>query len=270
MSGCTRSGWVSPGLQNPRCFFRNRDEHMGMGLKDLVTERDCMRLVSCHILKESADSQMRRLFALKLRREREGRIGTGRSGSSSTPCTDLGQLLKKGEFLRKFGGQEGRAGIGFQAGPRKAWLAKGKRGERRMATVLCRQEHEERRLAKLYGLGVQNGWMKWGMLEELRGEQITAEKMLFTYSGRLLSFTLNSTLNTLPTPDNLCRWGKHDEPAASCGLCGKKGAGLGHILGGCRYVLDVENKVFLAGGAEDRYTWRHNNVLRCWANGVLP
>ena len=111
--------------------------------------------------------------------------------------------------------------------------------------------------------------MKWGMLEEFRGEQLSAEKMLFRYNRRLLSFTLNSTLNTLPTPDNLCRWGKQGDPSANCALCGQHGVRLSHILAGCPYVLEVENAIFKAGGREDRITWRHNNILRVLAGAIL-
>ena len=43
----------------------------------------------------------------------------------------------------------------------------------------------------------------------------------------------------------------------ACGLCGKKEVTLSHVLGGCDWVRETENKF----PREDRYTWRHNNVL---------
>ena len=66
---------------------------------------------------------------------------------------------------------------------------------------------------------------------------------------------VNSQTNTLPTPDNLRRWGLKRNVA--CGLCGKKEVTLSHVLGGCDWVRETENKF----PREDRYTWRHNNVL---------
>ena len=41
---------------------------------------------------------------------------------------------------------------------------------------------------------------------------------------------------------------------------------FGHIIGGCPWVLNVENNATLS---EDRYTWRHNNVLRVLCNAIV-
>jgi len=91
------------------------------------------------------------------------------------------------------------------------------------------------------------------------------EKVLTQYSDRLLSFVLNSQLNTLPTPNNLRLWGSAKN--LSCGLCGKSDSvTFGHIMGGCPWVLNVENKT---SPNEDRYTWRHNNVLRVLCNAII-
>ena len=93
------------------------------------------------------------------------------------------------------------------------------------------------------------------------------KKDLTQYSDRLLSFVLNSQLNTLPTPNNLRLWGSAKN--LSCGLCGKSDSvTFGHIMGGCNcpWVLNVENKTT---PSEDRYTWRHNNVLRVLCNAIV-
>ena len=37
-------------------------------------------------------------------------------------------------------------------------------------------------------------------------------------------------------------------------------------MGGCPWVLNVENKTT---PSEDRYTWRHNNVLRVLCNAIV-
>ena len=53
----------------------------------------------------------------------------------------------------------------------------------------------------------------------------------------------------------------------SCGLCGKSDSvTFGHSMGGCPWVLNVENKTT---PSEDRYTWRHNNVLRVLCNAIV-
>jgi len=79
--------------------------------------------------------------------------------------------------------------------------------------------------------------------------------LLYEYSDRLLKFVLNAQTNTLPTPDNLRRWGLKRNVA--CGLCGRKEVTLAHVLGGCEWVRQTEHNL----DREDRYTWRHNNIL---------
>ena len=60
-------------------------------------------------------------------------------------------------------------------------------------------------------------------------------------------FALNSTTNTLPTPDNLRRLNKR--VVSKCPLCSNTGT-LEHILNFCSISLN-----------QGRFTWRHNSVL---------
>ena len=100
---------------------------------------------------------------------------------------------------------------------------------------------------------------------EMECDDLSWKKVLTQYSDRLLSFVLNSQLNTLPNPNNLRLWGSAKN--LSCGLCGKSDSvTFGHIMGGCSWVLNVENKTT---PSEDRYTWRHNNVLGVLCNAIV-
>ena len=63
----------------------------------------------------------------------------------------------------------------------------------------------------------------------------------------MLKFLLGSVYDTLPSPANLCLWGKTADP--SCKLCGKP-ANLQHVLSSCSIGL-----------ASGRYRWRHDKVL---------
>ena len=82
------------------------------------------------------------------------------------------------------------------------------------------------------------------------------EKVLTQYSDRLLSFVLNSLLNTLPTPNNLRLW--RSAKNLSCGLCGKSDSvTFGHIMGGCPWVLNVENKT------SQMKTDTHGGIIMC-------
>ena len=68
-------------------------------------------------------------------------------------------------------------------------------------------------------------------------------------------FLFNSILTSLPTKDNLRKWGK--VLSAACDLCGEYET-VGHVLSGCKTMLD-----------QGRYTWRHDSVLNL-VNNFIP
>ncbi len=70
---------------------------------------------------------------------------------------------------------------------------------------------------------------------------------IFNMPRGLVQFALNASLNTLPSADNLRRWGKRI--SARCLAC-RNGETLFHVLNGCTVYLQ-----------QGRYTWRHNSVL---------
>ena len=71
--------------------------------------------------------------------------------------------------------------------------------------------------------------------------------------GRLppepLSFILNATVESLPTNDNLCKWGKR--PLPSCALCHGEHQSLLHILNDCPTAMILRH-----------YSARHDEVLQ--------
>lgn len=62
------------------------------------------------------------------------------------------------------------------------------------------------------------------------------------------SFLIQGVYDVLPSPSNLCKWGKSETPP--CPLCFKTGT-LEHILSSCSKVL-----------GEGQYRWRHDQVLK--------
>jgi hypothetical protein len=71
---------------------------------------------------------------------------------------------------------------------------------------------------------------------------------------KLLRFYLNSSLNTLPTGDNLKRWGQ--KVKGTCPLCGLPQT-LKHILCNCSFTA-----------RQGRYKWRHNKVLQLLQDNI--
>ena len=76
---------------------------------------------------------------------------------------------------------------------------------------------------------------------------ITWRSFLWDLPKGVLKFALNAGINTLPTCDNLKRWGKRVNDR--CPLCGNTQTLL-HVLSNCGTALD-----------QGRYTWRHDSVL---------
>ena len=72
----------------------------------------------------------------------------------------------------------------------------------------------------------------------------------------VLKFAINAGVNTLPTYDNLKRWGKR--VSDRCCFCGNIET-LAHVLSNCSTALN-----------QGRLTWRHNSVLSSIISVVQP
>ncbi len=88
---------------------------------------------------------------------------------------------------------------------------------------------------------------EYSCILESKSSDISWKAAIFNLPRGTLKFMLNSQLNTLPTKDNLTRWGKR--LAKACTLCGRAEY-LSHALSSCPYMLE-----------QGRYTWRHDSVL---------
>ena len=108
---------------------------------------------------------------------------------------------------------------------------------------------------------MQTTWLNWDELDRLMSTDFNWRKILHCYSDDLLCFNLNLHTNSLPSPDNLHRW--YPNRNFKCGLCGNLNVTIGHILAGCPFVRARANQK-----QEDRYTWRHNCLLACFASAL--
>ena len=99
-------------------------------------------------------------------------------------------------------------------------------------------------LAKAVQLSVQGQWTKW--LNYVKFD-LSWKTMLGTPQP-LISFLLQSTFDTLPSPANLCRW--HIPAENICFLCNKKICTTAHVLSACNVAL-----------AQGRFTYRHDSIL---------
>ena len=95
------------------------------------------------------------------------------------------------------------------------------------------------------GLYIMQGDYMALIMEE--GNCITWKSFMWDIPQGVLKFAINAGINTLPTFDNLKRWGKRTN--SRCPFCGNIQTLL-HVLSNCNIALD-----------QGRYTWRHNSVL---------
>ncbi|KAK0145224.1 hypothetical protein N1851_015879 [Merluccius polli] len=144
--------------------------------------------------------------------------------------------------------QHGRGGLGLDIS--KPLWSKASAGERRKMVVeeMHRQE-ETVRCTKAVSQARQGQWVNWEGVEK---KQIRWKDLWGMEAGRI-RFMLGATYDVLPSPKNLSQWFGEDE---KCTLCSCVGS-LRHILSGCKLSL-----------TQGRYTWRHNQVLKCLAAAI--
>ncbi|KAG5277490.1 hypothetical protein AALO_G00118230 [Alosa alosa] len=109
-----------------------------------------------------------------------------------------------------------------------------------------RHQEEAARCATAVSQAQQGRWTKW---EGVERRNITWSDLWSMESNRL-SFIIRATYDVLPSPTNLHVWYGEDPACLQCAAP----AILKHILVGCKTSL-----------TQGRYTWRHNQVLKCLA-----
>ncbi len=107
------------------------------------------------------------------------------------------------------------------------------------------QQYQNRWHEKIKSLTVQGKFLELLIQEEA---DLSWKSIIYNLPSKVLSFVVRAAIDSLPTFTNLRRWGKR--MSGKCKLCGNTQT-LHHVLNGCKVMLDQE-----------RYTWRHNNVLQ--------
>ena len=147
------------------------------------------------------------------------------------------------EFKKMFGQhQKSRAGLGSV--PSKPSPTRGSKEYRQAVSATSKELKEEERIAKAAQLHLQGQWMRWS---DYVRNNLTWNSML-KCQPNLLSFSVGSVFDTLPSPANLKRC--KISPESDCFLCNKRICTTAHILSGCSVSL-----------VQGRYTFRHDSVL---------
>jgi hypothetical protein len=215
------------------CLFRLRKD-LGLQLTSFTFHFKHLQLVRCCLLKNSRDPAVAGAFTHKANRERS----FSRTWSASRELESLGPVV---EHELRFAGQQGREGLGFGR-----YLAHPSLVERRslLAKTLL-AECEKTLVEHASTLARQGVWTHWNAV---RPFDLSWRNLLFGPGPKLLSFVLNSLINSVRTPDMLRLWGY--KSTAECPLCAAPQCTLHHELVGCPVALD-----------QGRYSWRHDSVL---------
>ena len=103
-------------------------------------------------------------------------------------------------------------------------------------------------------LALQGVWTNW---ENMTPFDLSWKNLIYGPGPRLLSFVLNASINSLPTPDMLKLLNYRQ--TAECKLCNVSQCTLVHILANCSVAL-----------RQKRYTWRHDSVLLVIQKALTP
>jgi len=244
--------WIGLAASAEASILYRSKSNFGLQFKDLVQVKRQLHLVKWHLMKYSKVPESQKIYQYRLKLDQQGHIGQGRITSPALTLERLERSCAVDKLMDS--GQHGRQGLGFKSKFRKV-------DPRRELIERFRKEAEEKRLIILHKYEMQSSWLSWG-LDQMMASDNSWSTLLFQYSQRLLKFMVNAQLNTLPTPDNLRRWNLSKDSV--CGLCAEKLVTLSHVLAGCPWVRTVENKL----QREDRFTWRHNNVLYLLASVI--
>ena len=143
-------------------------------------------------------------------------------------------------------GQCDRRGIGYN--PFKPFSQMVPRERREAVTSQVQEMEKERREVHLIQCAHQGQVTSW---EEGVVERKISWNEIWQWNTSRLSFLIRSTYDVLPSLVNLKRWGIEEEDMCKCGVK----ATMKHILSNCKLALN-------------RYTWRHNEVLRVFVDAV--
>jgi hypothetical protein len=215
------------------CLFRLRKD-LGLQLTSFTFHFKHLQLVRCCLLKHSTDPAVAGAYILKTSRE---------SSFSRTWCatSELETLGPAVEHEIRFGGQNSHEGLGHG----RYIAAPTLRQRRGLLVELLLEESEKALVEHSSNLARQGVWTKW---QGVRPFDFSWKNLLSGPGPRLLSFVLNSLINSVRTPDMLRLW--NYKRTAECPLCFAPLCTLHHELVGCPIALH-----------QGRYSWRHDSVL---------
>jgi hypothetical protein len=259
-AACTRrlKEWlhIIPSCTTPILYLPRR--YHGMGLQNITVFFKRLQVIRQHLLKHSSDESVRQLHEREASRE-PNRV---RKFNAVELLHQSEQQLEQDDALNEQA--RGRRGLDYPSDTAGRLRATGRplgttAAQRSRISELIKSASDQEMLAHLRTLQMQGRWVEWDSVE---AQDFGWQRM---FRGQLtddmLKFSLNAQLLTLPTMDNLRRWG-YEKADRYCRAEIKAGDGhsarkcqqinptLEHVLCGCDVALE-----------QGRQKWRHDSVL---------
>ncbi|KAK7886737.1 hypothetical protein WMY93_026358 [Mugilogobius chulae] len=231
------SSYAKKWLGLPRCITNSALYGRGileLPLTSLQEEFKCAKVRLEMTLAESRDTIVAQTVPT---------LSAGRKWSPAEAAAQAKTALRHQDIVGYV--QMGRQGFG--AGDvRPSWKKANPSQRRTMVVDEVRRQEEVLRHTKAVSQGKQGQWVRWEDVEKRK----LSWKELWGMEAYKASFLIRSIYDVLPTPSNRQQWYGEDP---TCALC-PSAASLKHILVGCKTSL-----------SQGRFTWRHNQVLKCLA-----
>ncbi|XP_065191376.1 uncharacterized protein LOC135822521 isoform X1 [Sycon ciliatum] len=224
-----------PRCANSAILFIGSRKRFGLRLHYLPTVWKKCQSIKWHILRSSGDARMRALYTL--RRSKDAKLTKRYAATIELECAEAS--VGSGT-LRPPSSSSHRAGLGAPAPKQRS------KPPRKDLLQTFEEINAQEQILRLKTLQVQGKWLEW---TSVMWQDLSWKSLLYGGTGKDLKFLLASTLDVLPSPTNLRRWG-NTVVDPYCSLCRTWACTTRHVLGACRVALD-----------QGRYTWRHDNVL---------
>jgi hypothetical protein len=219
-------------------LYRSRSR-FGLGLTSILLHFKKMQVVKCLLLKHSVDDDVKRLLERKVQKEAPFR---NRNHTVWRATHLLSEVETVAQHQFQFQSSSNHCGLGF--GNFRSKLSPKEYRDSCVSAVSILDA--EQYWSHAHQLPLQGVWTHW--FDCTRPLDFSWNTLIYGPGKRIISFLLNASINSLPTPDML-KLMKYRE-TCECVLCGAVQCTLFHILAGCDIALTSK-----------RYTWRHDSVL---------
>ena len=210
-------------------------ERFGLGLTKVSSHFKKMGVVKCMLLKNSVDPNIKLLYHNRLEHE----AGYHTEWRASKQTQEVENIVS---HKIRYKGQTDTIALGKNRYTTNHSIA----DLRKLCSKVISESDNEEMWKHSHTLNMQGLWSTW--FEHTFPLDFSWHNLIFGPGKKIISFLLNASINSVPSPYLLKLIGYKD--SSKCNLCNREPCNTSHILAGCPQALRSK-----------RYTWRHDSVL---------